>query len=96
MNQIERQCEGLILTLSGVLIALGIDAPYSMWEPADEWNICWYDEESYRNSLSCWTDNGDGIWSKAKDGKSIDEYEFNATTDNDEDIIIRILTGEEK
>lgn len=65
----------------------------SDWGDVIEHTTAWYDSDNARNSISYWEDDGDGIWSKAKGGKSTDEFEFNVLTDNHEDIINRILGG---
>lgn len=82
-------CESLVLFLYMVLKLNDVPATY--YNGGDEWTIAWFDEEGYRNSLSCWTDDDEGIWSKCKKGVTSDEFEFNVLTDNYEDIINRIL-----
>lgn len=96
-NEAEQECEALVMKLNDKLVTDGLFPTYNMTEfEGDEglveWIIAWYDRDDYRNSLSCWADDGEGVWSKYKsDTNSSDRHDFNVLTDNPADIITRIL-----
>lgn len=65
--------------LSNTLESKGIDSSY--YELEDEAGLCWFDKSDVRNSISLWLDDSEGVWSCAKDGKTLARSDFKNTTE---------------
>lgn len=58
-------------------------AGYSYSGSADDYelNVCWFDKDDKRNSMSFWLDDFTGYWSSVKGGKTLEEKYFDTSED---------------